>query len=83
MAMLASQAITTPVRWRCHSAVCYFVQELVIVHNKRNMATINSMVPHQLDITDIPPSFQKQGDTPIGNMNSKFYTEFLCDKGKV
>jgi hypothetical protein len=46
------------------------------------MATINSMVPHQLDITDIPPSFQKQGDTPIGNMNSKFYTEFLCDKGK-
>jgi hypothetical protein len=34
MAMLAAQAITTPIKWRYQSGVCYFVQELAVLRNK-------------------------------------------------
>lgn len=52
------------------------------MHNKRNMATINSMVPDQLDTSDIPSLVQNK-DTPTGNMNLNFCTEFLRDEVKV
>jgi hypothetical protein len=46
------------------------------------MATINSMVPHQLETSDIPSLVQNK-DTPTGNINLNFYTGFLCDEEKV
>jgi hypothetical protein len=40
MAMLAPQAITTPVKWRYQSGVCYFVQELAVLHNEKEKKEI-------------------------------------------
>lgn len=40
------------------------------------MATINSMVPHQLDTSDITSLVQNK-DTPTGNMKLNFYTEIF------
>lgn len=45
------------------------------------MATINSLVAHRLDTSDIR-SLVRNKDTPTGNMKFNFYTELLFDEGK-
>lgn len=78
MAILESQATGNPTRWRpaipshfSSLSLCYFDQELELVHKKKKNTATNCKVPHDLDTLGAFLHYIQTEDTPIGNIEFK------------